>query len=61
MKKANLGMFSMILTVVGGLVSLVGGIVSTLDSRHTAQETAREAVKEYLNNSENSDKSDKVE
>lgn len=56
MKKVNLGALSMIMTIIGGLVSLVGGIVSTLDSRHTAQETAKEAVKEYLNDIENSDK-----
>ena len=49
--KINMGKASLIMTILGGLASLLGGIASTLDARQTAVETARETTLEYLNTS----------
>lgn len=47
-KKINMGTLSMIMTILGGIVSLIGGIAGTLDAHKTAEETARETAEKLL-------------
>ena len=48
MKKINFGKASMIMTVLGGIASLIGGIAGTIDAKQTAIQTAHDTTIEYL-------------
>lgn len=50
LSKINMGKVSMVMTILSGIVSLLGGVASVIDAKQTAVETARETTQEYLNN-----------
>ena len=50
LSKINMGKASMIMTILSGILSLIGGVASVVDAKQTAVETARETTQEYLNN-----------
>lgn len=48
MKKVNMGKVSMLMSILGGIMALIGGVASNIDSKQTAQKTARDTTIEYL-------------
>lgn len=48
LSKINMGKASMIMTILSGILSLIGGVASIVDAKQTAVETARETTQEYL-------------
>lgn len=50
LSKINMGKASMVMTILSGILSLIGGVASVMDAKQTAVETARETTKEYLDN-----------
>ena len=50
LSKINMGKVSMVMTILSGIVSLLGGVASVIDAKQTAVETARETTQEYLSN-----------
>lgn len=49
MKKFDIGIVSMIMGILGGALSFGGGILSTIDAKRTAIQTAHDTTIEYLN------------
>lgn len=50
LSKINMGKASMIMTILSGVLSLIGGVAGVIDAKQTAVETARETTREYLDN-----------
>lgn len=50
LSKINMGKASMIMTILSGVLSLIGSVASVIDAKQTAVETARETAREYLDN-----------
>ena len=46
--KINFGKASMIMTILGGLATLIGGIAGNIDAHQTAEKTAHDTAIQYL-------------